>query len=77
MFIDGIEIEGLRTSDGPARVSFVSGSARVHITAMAVQAGRAGLVADALRQLRRMPEFRAGRVPLTFAPGVLPAGCAA
>ncbi|MEP2531512.1 hypothetical protein [Shimia sp.] len=34
--------------------------------------GRLALIRDALRQLRRMPELRAGREELSFAPGVYP-----
>ena len=35
--------------------------------------GRTALIREALRQLRRMPELRAGRETLSFAPGVCPA----
>lgn len=35
-------------------------------------AGRLALIREALRQLRRMPEIRAGQEELSFAPGVYP-----
>ncbi|MCH2067197.1 hypothetical protein [Shimia sp.] len=35
-------------------------------------AGRLALIKEALRQLSRMPEIRAGREELSFAPGVYP-----
>ena len=35
---------------------------------------RISLIRDGLRQLNRMPEFRAGRSEVTFGPGLLPEG---
>lgn len=35
---------------------------------------RMAFVADALRQLKRMPEFRTGRAEIEFGPGLVPKG---
>ncbi|KPA20063.1 hypothetical protein shim_40230 [Shimia sp. SK013] len=34
--------------------------------------GRLALIRDAMRQISRMPEIRAGREELSFAPGLMP-----
>lgn len=57
MLVTGIEIDGLDNHD-EARVS-VKIADRI-VTFFCKGEGRNNLVHDALRQLRRMPEFRSG-----------------
>ena len=55
------------TRDDCADVAFVSGGVVARFMAKAPRAApRLELVRDAVRQLKRMPEFRSGQVELSF-----------
>jgi hypothetical protein len=76
MHITGIEVFHNRADERgarAARVAFLSETTRVHVECRDPMTGanrHSALIADALRQLRRMPEFRGEKGNLTFSPGV-------
>lgn len=82
MFINSIEIRELGTvtpSYGMVRglVAFMTDTATIQVTCQApalayrtAWALRRRLVKDALRQLRRMPEFRSGLAEIRFSPSL-------
>ena len=79
MYITQIEVSQMQNASGQGRVSgFVSidsdeGHVQMHcaVSDTAPSMRRDALIAEALRQLRRMPEFRTGRRDLSFAPGIM------
>lgn len=82
MYVDAIEITEIPSEETPERarasVAFMSYERQVQVMCDLNEAPepsslkrRVALMRDALRQLRRMPEFRAGRSELKFGPGVL------
>lgn len=83
MFVDDIEINEIPINETPERarasVSFMSYERQVQVMCDLHEAPepssmkrRVALMRDALRQLRRMPEFRAGRAALEFRTGLIP-----
>ena len=85
MYVSGIELEGFgdRRGDAPSRgvVALLSDGARVCVALEWPGGGcpetmYRRLLSEAIRQVRRMPEFRRSAPP-RFAPGVLPEGLAA
>lgn len=73
MFITEIEVTNRRidplTRDDCADVVFIAGEVVTRFLARAPRAASGlVLVKDAMRQLRRMPEFRSGQEKLGFAP---------
>ncbi len=81
MYVDDIEITEIPTIETPERarasVAFMSYERQVQVMCDLREAPepkkrRGALLREALRQLRRMPEFRAGRVALEFRPGLIP-----
>ncbi|MDX1780395.1 MAG: hypothetical protein R3256_03655 [Thalassovita sp.] len=79
MYITHIEVSQLRGIPAAGRTSgFVSlhseeRQVQVHyaVAGIAGRAPREALITEALRQLRKMPEYRSGRRELSFAPGIL------
>ena len=81
MYVDAIEITEIPTEETPERarasVAFTSYERQVQVMCDLQDAPqpprirRNALMREALRQLRRMPEFRAGRAVLEFRPGLL------
>ncbi len=83
MYVDAIEITEIPVVETPERarasVAFMSYERQVQVMCDLREAPeasslkrRAALVREALRQLRRMPEFRAGRTALEFRTGLIP-----
>ena len=76
MYITQIEVSDLQIARDNGRVQgFVSfegatGHVQMHcaVSAATPRGGRDALVTEAIRQLGRMPEYRAGRKSLSFAP---------
>lgn len=85
MYITEIEISDLKVVQDKGRVQgFVSfqcaaGQVQLHCAVSRINRSdsRDALVTEAIRQLERMPEFRAGARSLSFAPGILVADPAA
>ena len=81
MYVDAIEITEIPTEETSERarasVAFMSYERQVQIMCDLQEAPepkkrRGALIREALRQLRRMPEFRAGRAKLEIRPGLIP-----
>ncbi len=83
MFVKQIEVAGFRrrAPDGTlsGTIAFVASDRRVnvdlnvpHDAQARDRSNRLRLLAEALRQLRKMPEFRSCAGALDFAPGLLP-----
>ena len=81
MYVDEIEITEIPTVETPERarasVAFMSYERQVQVMCDLREAPETpmkrhgALLREALRQLRRMPEFRAGRALLEFRPGLI------
>ena len=81
MFINAIEVTEVPgdASFARAHVFFTSYERQIQVMcdlrgpdAESPVKRRIALLREALRQLKRMPEFRAGRATLEFQPGLLP-----
>ncbi|MDJ0821781.1 MAG: hypothetical protein QNJ09_08235 [Paracoccaceae bacterium] len=83
MYVKKIEMAGFRrpAPDGTLRgtIAFVAADQRVNVDLNIPhdlpprdRSTRLQLLSEALRQLRRMPEFRNRSAALSFAPGLLP-----
>ncbi|WP_299349609.1 hypothetical protein [uncultured Shimia sp.] len=88
MYVNAIEITEIPSEETPERaqasVAFLSYERQIQVVcdlreapAAATFKRKVALMRDALRQLKRMPEFRAGRAVLEFQPGILPEGAQA
>ncbi|SPF79675.1 hypothetical protein [Pseudoprimorskyibacter insulae] len=83
MLIKEIEVSDLSHNDAEigvshAIVAFLTEDSTIHIAckaanlfARSTEVMRSSLIRDAVRQLRRMPEFRAGHRDFRFAPGLV------
>lgn len=82
MLIKSIEVRGFarkdpETGEAEGIVAFMTEDATIHLTCRSAFLPRSAetlrrrLINDAVRQLQRMPEFRAGHKQFSFAPGLV------
>ncbi|SEQ76143.1 hypothetical protein [Thalassovita taeanensis] len=85
MYITQIEVSDMRADSHQintlGHVAFQTPTGQVQVDCAVRNSGnncnnnsKLALITEALRQIARMPEYRAGRGSLSFAPGVWPLG---